>query len=126
MVLALCRYDSQVNIQDLNPLSNIVLDEEGSVIEIINPLSSPSPLSSFTISQSEWNNPKSPGNGEAVIFFCGDHDGYTMRVGYKNGKKNGAASLCYPDGIVYMNAHFVDDVQKGEYRIRNEDGNIIE
>ena len=96
------------------------------MIELINPLSSPSPLSSFTISQIEWNNPKSPGNGEAVIFFCGDHDGYTMRVGYKNGKKNGAASLCYPDGIVYMNAHFVDDVQKGEYRIRNEDGNIIE
>ena len=63
------RRDSLINIQDPNPSSNIVLDEEGSVIELINPLSSPSPLSSFTISQIEWNNPKSPGNGEAVIFF---------------------------------------------------------
>lgn len=112
--------------QTPNPSSNITADVANSVIELFNPITSESPISSFEISHIEWSNPNSPGKGDAVLFFCGEHDGYRMRVGYENGRKNGAATVYYPDGIAYMNVHFVSDVEEGDYLIRDEDGNVIE
>lgn len=112
--------------QEEQPSTTIVLDAVDSVIELVDPMSSSTPTSSFLVGNVEWSNPNRPNEGEAVFSFYGEKEGYTMRVRYKNGKKNGIATVYYPDGIVYMNLHYVDDVGEGNYLIRNEKGNVIE
>ena len=79
--------------QEEQPSTTIVLDAADSVIELVDPMSSSTPTSSFLVGNVEWSNPNRPNEGEAVFSFYGEKEGYTMRVRYKNGKKNGIATV---------------------------------
>ena len=110
----------------IHPSSDVSVIEVHSTIEIVNPLSSPSPTSSFVISQIIWSDPTHPYEGEATLLLSGESDGFRMQVGYADGKKNGKASIYYPNGVAYMELEFVGDVAEGDYRIRNKNGDVIE
>lgn len=113
-------------LQAPGPSSRLLLDDVHEVMELMNPLSSSSTTSFFTIGHIKWSDPTHPNEGAATVLFSGEHRGFAMRVGYTKGKKNGAALVYYPNRNVFMNVHFVDDVEEGGYRFWNADGNVIE
>lgn len=110
----------------MSPVSNVALDDSSSRLEVLSPLCSSHPTCVFRIDHVEWSDPSGVGECEARVCFSGDRAGWSMRVGYVNGKKHGAASVYYPDGIVYLNVGYVDDVCEGEYRLRDENGIVVE
>ena len=103
--------------------SNIVLNGEIQV-DMINDTLPSSILSRFTTSSVEWKNPKNP-DEDAVVHLGGDYDGYRIKVGYKNGKKNGEGLVIRGDGTPWMRVHYVNDVVEGEVLEYDEYNNVV-
>lgn len=104
--------------------SNIMLNGEIQVDMIDETLPS-SILFRFITSSVEWKNPKKPDEGEALVHLGGDYDGYRIKVGYKNGKKNGEGLVIRGDGTPWMRVHYVNDVVEGEVLEYDEYNNVV-
>ena len=104
--------------------SNITLNGECQV-DMSDDVLPSSVLSRFVTSSIEWKDGKKGNDGEALVHLGGDYDGYRIKVGYVNGKKNGEGLVIRGDGTPWLRVHYVNDVAEGEMLEYDEYNNVV-
>lgn len=64
-------------------------------------------------------------NGECIIHYKDEYNGYTMKVKLVNGKREGKAVIYNEDGSPYLRLNYEDGILNGTVEVVNKEGEVF-
>ena len=64
-------------------------------------------------------------NGECIIHYKDEYNGYTMKVKLVNGKREGKAVIYNEDGSPYLRLNYEDGILNGTIEVVNKEGEVF-